>query len=137
MRSRRERGFTLMEMLIVLVVIGLIAAVAVPQLMRMLGGAKWKAAKIQLETVGQGVHAFQLDTGATPTDQQGLEALWTAPPGIDTWTGPYVREQTQLIDPWGRKLIYRTTAKGFELQSFGADGKAGGTGDDADLVYAR
>ena len=132
---RATAGFTLMEMLIVLVVIGLIAAVAVPQLMKLLGGAKHKAARIQIETVGHGVDYYQLDIGAYPTAAQGLEALWVAPMDIPDWDGPYVRRDKQLIDPWGRALVYRVPGKShpYEVLSLGADGKPGGTGDDADI----
>ena len=132
---RREEGFTLMEMLVVLVLIALIASVAVPQVMRLLEGAKSKAAKIQLETVSQSLHYYQIDIGAYPAAQQGLNALWTAPAGVDSWAGPYIREPAQIVDPWGKPLIYKIDEGGrkFELGTLGADGKVGGTGEDADL----
>lgn len=135
MRRGRERGFTLMEMLVVLVVIGLIAAVAIPQVMRLLGSAKGKAAKIQLETLSQSLSYYQLDTGELPTSQQGLIALWQMPAQIEGWAGPYVRRERQLLDPWGRPFVYRApgAAAPFELVTLGADGKEGGNGDDADL----
>jgi general secretion pathway protein G len=132
---RKEQGFTLMEMLVVLVVIGLIAAVAIPQVMRLLESAKHKAARIQLETLGQSLNYYQLDIGGYPTTEQGLKALWQAPGRNETWNGPYVRQERQLLDPWGRPFIYRSPGqKGdFDLISLGGDGKEGGTGDDADL----
>jgi general secretion pathway protein G len=138
MRRKREgeEGFTLMEMLVVLVVIGLIAAVAIPQVMKLLGGAKAKAARIQLQTVENGLNYFQLDVGRFPTDSEGLQALMTAPANVSSWSGPYVRNQKQLIDPWGRPLIYKAEANGkpYMLETLGADGKEGGTGDDADII---
>ncbi len=135
-RKRDEAGFTLMEMLVVLVVIGLIAAVAVPQLMKLLGNAKGKAAKIQLQTVENGLNYFQLDMGRYPTDREGLSALVKAPTGADSWSGPYIRNAKQLDDPWGHPLVYKAEAEGkpYELKSLGSDGQEGGTGDARDII---
>jgi general secretion pathway protein G len=132
-----EAGFTLMEMLVVLVVIALIAAVAIPQVMRLLGSAKHKAAAIQLETLSQSLNFYQLDIGEYPTSQEGLPVLWQPGATNDAWSGPYVREERQLIDPWGHKFLYRAPGTGkraFDLVTLGADGKEGGSGDDADLA---
>lgn len=136
-RQAREAGFTLMEMLVVLVLIGLIAAVAVPQVMRMFEGAKTKAVKIQLQTVGQALSFYQIDNGAYPDRRQGIGALWEAPEGLDSWAGPYVRRAEQLTDPWGRPLLYTPLGgrDGFELVSLGADGQEGGRGEDADQRF--
>lgn len=133
---RGEAGFTLMEMLVVLVVIGLIAAVAIPQVMKLLGGAKAKAARIQLQTVQNGLNYFQIDVGRFPTEAEGLKALTTAPADLSSWSGPYVRNDKQLVDPWGKPLIYKAEAEGkpYVLETLGADGKEGGTGDAADIV---
>lgn len=132
----RERGFTLMEMLVVLVLIGLIAAVAIPQVSRLMGSAKSKAAKIQMETLGQGLSFYQLDNGDYPTTEQGLRALWQNPGELTTWSGPYVRQERQLTDPWGRSFVYRYPDEngGYSLISRGADGQEGGTGEDADIA---
>jgi general secretion pathway protein G len=134
-----ERGFTLMEMLVVLVLIGLIAAVAVPQVMKLLESAKAKAAKIQLETVSHSLSYYQLDVGAYPTTAQGLKVLWEAPAGVDGWDGPYVRRAQQIVDPWGHPFLYASpgTKAPYDLKTLGADGKEGGTGDDADLSSAN
>lgn len=134
---RGDQGFTLMELLVVLVVIGLIAAVAIPQVMRLLGSAKSKAAAIQLETVGQSLTHYQMDVGRFPNDAEGLGALWQAPVTVDSWAGPYVRREKQLDDPWGRRLVYHAIDGGrsFTLGTLGGDGKAGGKGEDADLTY--
>lgn len=133
----REAGFTLMEMLVVLVLIGLIAAVAIPQVMRMFEGAKSKAAKIQLQTVGQSLYFYELDNETYPDARQGLAALWQAPSEIDSWAGPYVRREEQLVDPWGRQLLYKPVGGkvGFELKSLGADGAEGGSAEDADIIF--
>lgn len=135
-QREQEAGFTLMEMLVVLVVIGLIAAVAIPQVMKLLGNAKAKAARIQLQTVENSLNYFQLDMGRFPTDQEGLGALMKAPAGADGWNGPYARDAKQLIDPWGHPLVYKADADGkpYKLESLGADNRDGGTGDDQDIV---
>ncbi len=129
-------GFTLMEMLVVLVIIGLIAMVAIPQVTRLMGSSKSKAARIQMETMTSALRYFELDTGALPSDAEGVAALWQAPPGQEGWNGPYVRQERQLRDPWGNEFVYRSPGKGetFRLVSLGADGKEGGSGEDADIV---
>ena len=135
-RQESEDGFTLMEMLVVLVVIGLIAAVAIPGVMRLLGNAKAKAAHIQIQTIENSLNYFQLDMGRFPTDQEGLEALMKAPTGSDGWSGPYARNEKQLSDPWGHPFVYKSGVDGkpYMLESLGADGKEGGTGDDQDII---
>lgn len=135
-RDDDEAGFTLMEILVVLVLMGLIAAVAIPQVMKLMGSAKHKAAKLQIETVVNSLQYFENDVGAYPTTEQGLQALWTAPEGVADWDGPYVRREKQLIDPWGSTFIYQSPGKSrrYDLMSLGADGKEGGAGDDADII---
>jgi len=137
-KNEKRSGFTLMEMLVVLVLMGLIAAVAVPQVMKLMGSAKHKAAKIQLETLSQSLTNYQVDMGAYPTTQQGLAILWTNPKTMPDWNGPYVRRQQQLVDPWGHEFIYRSPGKSapYDLITLGADGVEGGTGDDADISAA-
>jgi general secretion pathway protein G len=138
-RTDGESGFTLMEMLVVLVLIGLIAAVAVPQIMKLLESAKAKAARIQLETVSHSLNYYQLDVGNYPTTAQGLKILWEAPTGTEGWNGPYVRRPQQIIDPWGHPFLYASpgTKGAYDLKTLGADGKEGGTGDDTDLSAAN
>ena len=139
LRRSAQQGFTLMEMLVVLVVIGLIAAVAIPQVMRLLESAKHKAARIQLETLSQSLNYYQLDIGGYPTTEQGLKALWQSPGQNEAWGGPYVRQERQLLDPWGHPFIYRAPGQDsdYDLISLGSDGKEGGTGDDADLKAVK
>lgn len=130
-----QAGFTLMEMLVVLVLIGLIAMVAIPQITRMLGSAKSKATNIQMETLSTAIRFYQLDVGDYPSNSEGLEALWSATdkPG---WNGPYVRQERQLLDPWGNAFIYRVPGENapYDLISLGADNKEGGSGEDADIT---
>lgn len=130
-----RNGFTLMEMLVVLVVIGLIAAVAIPQITNLLGSAKTKAAKVQLDTLSASLRHYELDTGAFPTSEQGIEVLWSMADPDPAWNGPYLRQERQLKDPWGFDFVYRSPAEDapYELVTLGADNKEGGTGDDADL----
>lgn len=128
-----------MEMLVVLVIIGLIAAVAIPQVMKLLESAKHKAARIQLETVGQSLGYYQMDMGGYPSTKEGLQLLLDPPKDNDLWNGPYVRDGRQLKDPWGHDLIYRSPGqkKAFDLVSLGADGREGGRGDDKDISYSH
>ncbi len=130
-----EAGFTLMEMLVVLVVIGLIAAVAIPQITKLMGSAKSKSTKVQMETLSASLRYFEMDTGSYPTSEQGLEVLWSMPEPEPGWSGPYLRQERQLKDPWNNEFIYRSPVEGapFELISLGADGKEGGTGENADI----
>lgn len=132
--SRRDAGFTLMEMLVVMVVIALIASVAIPQVMRMLESAKTKAARIQMETISQALNFYQLDTGTYPTNEQGLQALLEPPDGVDEWAGPYLRRPQQARDPWNRPLIYQALPDGaFVVRTLGADGREGGNREDRDI----
>ena len=132
----QEQGYTLLELLVVLVIIGLLVAVATPQVMRMLGGAKSDAARLQIEALTTALDYYQTDIGSYPTQAQGLAALWRKPEGLDAWNGPYIRKEKHLTDPWGAPFHYRVPgekAGAFDLYSYGADGQEGGSGDDADL----
>ncbi len=135
-RKAKNHGFTLMEMLVVLVLIGLIAAVAIPQVTRLLGSAKSKAADIQMETLSASLRYYEIDNGAFPTSEQGLAALWQAPEGLVTWNGPYIRQEKLLKDPWGREFVYNIPGDDapYGLISLGADGEEGGSGEDADIA---
>lgn len=136
----RARGFTLIELLVVIVVIGLLASLVGPNIFRHVGAAKDATARSQIEMLGAALDAYRLDTGRYPTTAQGLDALWTEPstdPRPAGWRGPYTRKPIPL-DPWSKPYIYRSPAEvsrgGFEIISYGADGQAGGTGDDADIT---
>lgn len=130
-----EAGYTLTEMLVVIGIIGLIAAVLTPALIGQLGRARAKAAQLQLETVSAEVEMFQADVGRYPTVAEGLSALVTEPAGADGWTGPYMRDAKALKDPWSRPLVYSVGAdgQGYVIVSLGADGKEGGNGVNRDL----
>jgi len=132
---RRSNGFTLLELLVVLVVMGLIAAIVTPQVMSMLSGAKSNSVALQVDTLSTALNYYQLDVGAYPTDEQGLAALLAAPKDVKNWRGPYVRKRQHLQDPWGRPFRYHTPGRQgpFDIYSLGADGKEGGEGDNADV----
>ena len=136
LRSNRVTGgFTLLELLVVLVVLGLIAAIVSPQVMSLLSGAKSSSVNLQIDTLSTALNYYQLDVGTYPTTEQGLAALVVAPKDVKNWRGPYVRKRQHLVDPWNRPFNYRAPGQRgpFDLFSLGADGKDGGDGDNADV----
>jgi general secretion pathway protein G len=137
-RARRgERGFTLLEMLAVVVIIGILAAFVAPNVFTRIAGAQRTAAKAQMKTIALALELFRTDTGAYPTTEQGLSALRQKPGyGAEGWNGPYLEENLPK-DPWGREYQYLCPGvqnpEKYDLFSFGRDGQAGGEGDNADL----
>lgn len=135
---RQRSGFTLLEMLVVLVVLGLLAGLIGPQLFGRVGEAKTTTARTQMELIGVALDSYRLDNGTYPVTAQGLEALNTRPgrqPVPMNWRGPYLRKAVPM-DPWGRAYVYAAPTRGgegYELRSLGRDGAEGGTGEDADL----
>jgi len=135
----RRAGFTLIEILVVIVVISLLAALVAPNVFQHVGAAKDAVAKSQIEMLEASLDAYRLDNGRYPTTDQGLEALWEEPvtePRPTNWRGPYTRKAIPL-DPWGSAYMYASPGvvhpNGFDLMTYGADGLAGGEGDDADI----
>lgn len=133
----RRRGFTLLELIVVIIVLGLLVGLVAPQIFGRVGEARDVAARTQMALLGTALDNFRLDNGSYPLTAQGLAALRTAPGGGTTWRGPYLRKDIPL-DPWGRGYLYRSPGErnpnGYDLSSLGRDGKVGGTGEDADLV---
>lgn len=130
-----EAGVTILEVLIVLAIIAMIAAVAGPRLIGYLGRAKSETAQLQVSQIENALQLFYIDTGRYPTEAEGLNVLITAPPGDQTWAGPYLNDKSGLTDPWGRAYLYNE-AQDTELptvESYGRDGKRGGNGEDADI----
>ncbi len=129
-----KKGFTLVELLVVMVIIGLIAALVGPRLFPKLGKGKQAAAKAQIELLGQALDQYRLDTGSYPTTEQGLNALMTNP-GVDKWEGPYLKKGLP-VDPWGKPYIYQHPGSHgeYDLFSYGRDGKPGGEGEDKDVA---
>jgi general secretion pathway protein G len=136
---RLRRGFTLIEILVVIVVIAILATLVAPNVFQHVGAAKDATAKSQIEMLGAALDAYRLDNGRYPTSEQGLVALWEKPT-IDpptNWKAPYLRKPVP-VDPWGRAYVYvfpgQVNTQGYDLVSYGADGKAGGEGEDADVT---
>lgn len=132
----RSIGFTLLELLVVLAILGLIATFAAPQVLKWLSGAKSDSARIQIEALGTGIDLYRLEVGSYPPT---LDALVSKPPGVEKWNGPYLKKTVVPKDPWGREYIYRHPGVHgpYDLVSLGADGAEGGDGEDADIVSWR
>ncbi len=137
MRTRKcEAGFTLIEMMVVMVIIGLLVALVGPNFIKQGEKAKLKAARAQIEMLGTSLDTFRLDVGRYPTSQEGLAALRQRPFGADRWDGPYLKKDVPG-DPWGRPYYYRSPGEGghpYDLLSYGADGAPGGDGDNRDIT---
>ncbi len=131
-----ERGFTLVEILVVITIIGLIMGLVGPQVLRYLTESKSKAAKIQIESFSSALDLFYLDTGRYPTSSEGLPALVQRPGSIVAWNGPYLKGGIVPADPWGAAYVYRSPGQhgAYDLVSYGADGQEGGTGSAADIT---
>ena len=135
-RRTQESGFTLIEMMVVMVIIGLLVALVGPNFIRQGEKAKGKAARAQIEMLGTALDTFRLDVGRYPTTQEGLAALRQRPFGTDRWDGPYLKKDVPA-DPWGRPYYYRSPGEGgrpYDLVSYGADGAPGGDGDNRDVT---
>jgi general secretion pathway protein G len=134
-RQRRPFGFTLLELLVVLVIIGLLASIVAPQYFAQLGKGSAKVSKAQIESFGQALDQYRLDVGHYPSTDQGLAALRTAPAGVPAWRGPYLKRDLPK-DPWGHAYEYKSPGEhgDYDLLSWGADGQPGGDGDAADVV---
>lgn len=132
--NRKERGFTMMELLIVLVIIGLLAALVGPALFQRIAPAKESVARAQIENFMTGLDNYFIDTGRFPTVQQGLQALRTQPENETRWRGPYLKKEIPK-DPWGTAFIYRSPGRngGYEITSYGADGREGGEENNRDI----
>ena len=129
-------GFTLLELLVVIVIIGLLAAYVGPKYFAQLGKSEVTVAKSQMESFEKSLDTYRLDVGRYPTSEEGMAALMAAPPTAATkWNGPYLKKAVPL-DPWGNAYVYRSPgAKAeYEIMSMGKDGQPGGTGDNADIV---
>jgi len=133
-KNRTLRGFTLVELLVVLAILGMLAALVGPQVLNQLGGAKSKSAAIQIRDFEQALELYKLDVGRFPRTEEGLDALVRAPSGSRGWNGPYLKKGEVPNDPWGKAYGYQLDGSYFTITSFGADGRSGGSGEDADVT---
>lgn len=133
--SRGDRGFTLLELMVVLLILALLASIAAPRVTKYLRKAKTDTAKVQVSALAAAVDSFHLDTGRLPSNEDGLKALVEKPSGLTAWDGPYVVKRSSLIDPWGEPYQYRMPGKEveFDVYSLGGDQKEGGEGEAADI----
>jgi len=138
---RGERGFTLVEILVVITIIGLIMGLVGPRVLNYLTESKAKAAKIQIESFSSALDLYFLDNGRYPNSSEGLAALVQRPGSLTSWNGPYLKGSTVPNDPWGNSYVYRSPGQhgtNFDIVSYGADGQEGGTGSASDIVsWAR
>src|SRR6266478_8471578 len=133
-----QRGFTLLELLVVLAIIGLLVGLVAPAALHQLGSAKEKIAHQSIERLATVLDMFKLDVGRYPTTEQGLQALITPPTGVSRWSGPYLKGDKLPEDPWGHPFVYRSPSQRpnheFDLYSLGPNGQAAGPGD-ASAIY--
>ena len=132
----RIRGMTLIEILVVLTLIAIVMGIVGGNYLGQGEKAKQKAAKIEIEQIGQTLDLFRLEVGRYPTTQEGLQALITAPTGVPNWNGPYWKKSTLPKDPWTNEYKYASPGQhgAYDLWSYGADGKEGGEGTDKDIT---
>ena len=132
---KRSVGFTLVELLVVLAILGLLAGLVGPQVMKFLGSSKTKTAKLQIEDLVATMDMYRLETGRYPTNDEGLEALVKKPGNAANWNGPYLKKGDVPKDPWGFEYQYRFPGQhgGVDIWTLGADNREGGEGENADV----
>jgi len=132
-RKRRQAGFTMIELLVVMVILGLLAALVAPNFFGQAEKARVKTARLQIANLSTALDAMALDTGRYPSAQEGLRALLDPPSGMDMWDGPYLKKLPK--DPWNHEYVYRGPqgSSDYEILCYGADGSPGGDGGNADI----
>jgi general secretion pathway protein G len=135
-RRRSERGYTLVEILVVITIIGLLMALVGPRVLNYLTESKVKTARIQIQSFASALDLFYLDAGRYPTSAEGLAVLVRPTTGITAWNGPYLKGGTVPNDPWGKPYQYRSPGEhgAYDVVSLGSDGQDGGTGTAADIT---
>jgi general secretion pathway protein G len=131
----RQRGFTLLELLVVIVIIGLLAGLVAPRYFDQVSKSNAKVAKAQVESLAQALDQYRLDVGSYPTTEQGLNALYVKPQNIERWAGPYLKKPVP-VDPWGNKYVFKSPGDhgDVDIMSLGLDGQIGGAGEAADVT---
>ncbi len=130
-------GYTLTELLVVLVILGLLVGLIAPRFLSQIGKAKSKTARVQITNLSTALEYFQLDTGRYPANSSGLSALLSAPPNMVNWDGPYLKTRRVPDDPWGNPYHYQIGANNsFIISTLGADNREGGDGEDSDISSA-
>jgi general secretion pathway protein G len=134
-RTKTAGGFTLLELMVVLVILALLTTIAAPEVMKHLRKAKQDTAKLQLESLAQAVDYFQIDLGRLPSPEEGLKVLRERPANESRWDGPYVKKDVSLTDPWGETYLYKSPGEhgAFDIYTLGSDKRAGGEGEARDL----
>lgn len=135
-KTNTEEGFTLMELLVVMLVLGLLTSIAVPQVVKYLDRAKTDTARLQIEALSANLDFFKIDVGHYPSEEEGLRALVEKPSDAKKWFGPYIKKASSLIDPWGEAYVYKFPGEHgiFDITSLGADKKEGGENENEDVV---
>jgi general secretion pathway protein G len=130
-----QLGFTLLELLVVVVIIGLLAGLVAPRYFDQVGKSNSKIAKAQIDSLEKALDQYRLDVGSYPGSEQGLPALFTKPSNVEKWQGPYLKKPAPP-DPWGRLYRYKSPGdhSDYDLFSYGGDGQPGGTGENADVT---
>ncbi len=133
--KRRDAGFTLLELLVVLAIMGLLAAIIAPQVLRYLGSSRTQTARVQIQNVMGALELYRLDVGRYPAPAEGLRALMAPPATANGWNGPYLQRSSALNDPWGVPYRYTDPGKHGEVDvySYGSDNAEGGTGEAQDV----
>jgi len=131
----KRGGFTLLELMVVLLILALLGTIAAPQVTRYLRKAKSQTAKIQVDALGAAVDSFHLDVGRFPSSDEGLKVLVDRPSDTAKWDGPYLKKRDSLIDPWGHPYLYRFPGQHgeYDIYTLGSDNREGGEGDAADV----
>lgn len=134
--KQSQRGFSLIELLVVLVILGLLAGLVAPRVMKYVGESKTKTARLQIEDMGAALDLYSLEVGRYPTTEEGLSALVEQPADATGWHGPYLKKKKIPKDPWQREYVYQSPGEhgAYDLYSLGADDAPGGEGDNRDIV---